>query len=265
MQAVNKDVYIVGEVWAEADIVGPYLKGIPALFNFDMGGLIIEAVNDGNGTRLASRHKEIEDFYKEINPDYIDATFLTNHDQNRIMSSVKNNSDKARMAAALLFTLPGSPYIYYGEEIGMLGMKPDPNIREPFIWDKEENDRIRATWIKPRFSTDSTVIGVNDQIKDNNSLLNHYKTLIELRNTSYALTYGDLLVVNQKNPALCTFIREDQRESLLIVHNLSSRNHTFNLPANLKSFNKVYFKNKEARVSNNQISVPAYSTVILNK
>lgn len=265
MQAVNKDVYIVGEVWAEADIVGPYLKGIPALFNFDMGGLIIEAVNDGNGTRLASRHKEIEEFYKEINPDYIDATFLTNHDQNRIMSSVKNNSDKARMAAALLFTLPGSPYIYYGEEIGMLGMKPDPNIREPFIWDKKENDRIRATWIKPRFSTDSTVRSVNDQIKDNYSLLNHYKTLIKLRNTSYALTYGDLLVVNQKNPALSAFLREDQKESLLVIHNLSSKNQTFNLPPDLKSFNKVYFKNKEARVSNNQISVPAYSTVILNK
>ena len=172
MKTVNKDVYIVGEVWASSEIVAPYLKGIPALFNFDMGGEIIKAVNEENGSQLVAKHKKIIDFYTSVNPDYIDATFLTNHDQNRVMSSVNNNPDKERMAIALLLTLPGSPYLYYGEEIGMLGKKPDEYIREPLLWNNKTEDQLRATWIKPRYSTDSTIVPVSVQLKDKSSLLN---------------------------------------------------------------------------------------------
>jgi alpha-amylase len=265
MRAINKDVYIIGEVWAPADIVGPYLKGIPALFNFDMGGEIIKAVNEENGSKLVTKHKGIVDFYKNINPDYIDATFLTNHDQNRVMSSVNDNIDKEKMAAALLLTLPGSPYLYYGEEIGMSGKKPDQYIREPFLWDKKENDKLRATWIKPRFSSDSTVIPVSDQLSDNSSLLNYYKTFIHLRNTSHALTYGDLAPVEIANPSICAFIRSDEKESLLVLHNLSAKIQTFRLQSNLQDFKLKYFDNKEARITNNQIQIPGYSTVILKK
>ncbi len=78
---------------------------------------------------LTFNHKKIRDFHKSINPEYVDATFLTNDDQNRIMSAVNNNMDKAKMAASILLTLPGSLYLYYGEEIGMQGKKPDQYIR----------------------------------------------------------------------------------------------------------------------------------------
>ncbi len=143
MKKVKNDVYIVGEVWAPSDIVAPYLNGIPALFNFDMGSAITKAVNEENADSLIIKHSKIIDFYKTVNPDYIDCTFLTNHDQNRILSSVGNDMNKAKMAAALLFTLPGSPYIYYGEEIGMLGKKPDQLIREPYLWNTASNDKYQ--------------------------------------------------------------------------------------------------------------------------
>jgi glycosidase len=158
---------------------------------------------------------------------------------------------------------PGSPYLYYGEEIGMLGKKPDQNIREPLIWDNKENDKIRTTWIKPRFSTDSTIVSVNHQLTDNNSLLNYYKSFIKLRNTSYALTYGDLLPVNQSNPAICAFIRSDEKESLLVLHNLSAKNQAFRLQTNQQEYNELYFMTKEAQMINKQILLPAYSMVII--
>lgn len=266
MKTVNKDVYIVGEVWAPADVVGPYLKGIPALFNFDMGGEIIKAVNEENGSLLVTKHKEIEDFYTKINPDYVDATFLTNHDQNRVMSSVNGNVDKEKMALALLLTLPGSPYLYYGEEIGMLGKKPDQNIREPILWDQKENDKARTTWIKPRFSTDSTIIPATRQMSDNNSLFSYYKSFIKLRNTSYALTYGTIIPVNIKNnPSLCAFVRSDKRESLLVIHNLSGKIQTLKTPSDLQDFKVIYFASKAAQTANGQVKIPPYSTVILAK
>ncbi|MBK8291612.1 MAG: hypothetical protein IPK96_12450, partial [Flammeovirgaceae bacterium] len=84
---------------------------------------------------LIRKYKEINDFYTSSTKDYIDATFLKNHDQNRIMSELGNDLSKAKVAAGILLTLPGTPYIYYGEEIGMQGLKPDEYIREPFIWD----------------------------------------------------------------------------------------------------------------------------------
>lgn len=266
MRTINKDVYIVGEVWAPADVVGPYLKGIPALFNFDMGGAIIKAVNEENGSELVVKHKKIEDFYGSINPDYVDATFLTNHDQNRVMSSVNGNIDKEKMAVALLLTLPGSPYLYYGEEIGMPGKKPDQFIREPFLWDKKGNDKLRATWIQARNSTDSTVVPASVQLTDKNSLFNYYKTYIQLRNKSYALTYGKLVPVNIASiPSVCAFVRSDENESLLVFHNLSKENQTVSMPSELQDYKAVYFANKEAQIKNKQVQIPGYSTVILKK
>jgi len=265
MKEVKEDVYIVGEVWASSDIVAPYLNGIPALFNFDMGSTITRAVNSGSESGLVAKHKEIVEFYQSVNPDYIDCTFLTNHDQNRILSSVDGNLDKAKMAAALLLTLPGSPYIYYGEEIGMLGEKPDPMIREPYLWDTKENDKMRTTWEKPRYSTDATVRPMAAQVDDEDSLLNHYKTFIRLRNTSSALTYGGLDTVDIANTSVCAFIRSDKDQSLLVLNNLSPGSQSIGLPEALRRYSSIFFANKDAQMNNGQVQIPGYSTVILTK
>ncbi|MDT8401666.1 MAG: alpha-amylase family glycosyl hydrolase [Bacteroidales bacterium] len=266
MKKVKEDVYIVGEVWASSDIVAPYLKGIPALFNFDMGSAIIEAVNEENANGLIEKHKGIIDFYTTVNPDYVDCTFLTNHDQNRILSSVDDNIDKAKIAAALLFTLPGSPYIYYGEEIGMLGKKPDQMIREPYIWNTASKDKYRTSWEEPEYSLESTVVPMEVQEMDTKSILNHYKSLIDLRNRSSALTYGRLEYVDAPgNPAICTFIRTDDQESLLVIHNLSDEKQVFNVTSKLQEYNKLYYANNDGGINKRLVEIPEYSTVILKK
>lgn len=265
MRKVNKDFYLVGEVWAPAEVVGPYLKGMPALFNFDMGSAIIRALNAEKGDSLAIMHKKIRDFYKGINPDYVDATFLTNHDQNRIMSAVNNDAAKARLAAAILLTLPGSPYLYYGEEIGMLGKKPDPFIREPFLWDVKAKDKYRATWEVPRNSTDTTVIPLAQQQKDKNSIYHHYKTFIQLRNNSKALTYGELEPVNVNNGTISAFIRSAEGESVMVLHNLSKTEVVITIPDERKDYSKLSFSSKPALLKNNSLTLPAYSTAILRK
>jgi glycosidase len=262
---VNKDFYLIGEVWAPAEVVGPYLKGIPALFNFDMGVAIIKALNNEKGDSLGIVHNKIRNFYKTINPDYIDATFLTNHDQNRIMSSLNNDMEKSKMAASILMTLPGSPYLYYGEEIGMQGKKPDQFIREPFLWDVKAKDKVRPTWEVPRNSTDTTVVPLAQQMKDKNSLYQHYKTVIQLRNGSKALTYGELEPVDLGNGVLCAFTRSSDEESVLVVHNLSKSPVTATLPGDLAGYNKIGFKKGEVTLKNTALSMPPYSTVIVRK
>lgn len=265
MLKVNKDFYLVGEVWAPANVVGPYLKGIPALFDFDMGEQILKAVNNANADSLAIRHKSIRDFYRSVNPDYVDATFLTNHDQNRVMSSLGNDMEKAKMAAAILMTLPGSPYLYYGEEIGMQGKKPDQNIREPFLWDVRPRDKVRPTWEVSKFSTDSTVTSLAQQKKYNESLFNFYRTLIHLRNNNTALTYGELEPVDMKNKSVSAFLRKTGEEAVLVIHNVSANELKLDLPAELKMYNRELYKSKSYSLKNNLLTLPPYTTVIFNK
>ena len=63
--------------------------------------------------------------------------FLRNHDQTRTLTELKGDVAKSRIAATLLLTLPGLPFVYYGEEIGMTGNKPDERLRTPMHWSRE--------------------------------------------------------------------------------------------------------------------------------
>ncbi|QCR23112.1 alpha-amylase family glycosyl hydrolase [Pontibacter sp. SGAir0037] len=265
MQKVKPDVYLVGEVWADAATVAPYTKGLHALFNFDMSYAMTNAARQERIDSLVIKLAQIRKYYNGVNPDFIDASFLTNHDQNRIMSELNGDLNKAKMASALLLTLPGSPYIYYGEEIGMTGKKPDEHIREPFIWEPGQEDNCRATWLEPRFSTEQTVSPVAVQLQNENSLLNHYKTFIQLRNSSKALTFGELEPVQLNNGSVGAFLRTHSDETLLVLHNLSGAEASVKLPDNLQGYTKPFFQSKDFSFQNSTLRLQPYATLILKK
>lgn len=264
MESVNQDVLLVGEVWADTEEVKPYLSGLPSLFNFDMGYAMMEAAETGYGADVAPLHAEILDAYHSVTDDFVDATFLTNHDQERVMSTL-NDENKVRVAANMLFTLPGAPYIYYGEEIGMFGEKPDPHIREPMLW-SDPPDEIRSTWIEPEYSNDDTVTPVSVQLADEESLLNHYKKMIALRNSRPALTYGELVPVTGMDEQLVVFLRRHEKDELFVIHNVGSDQLDVTLPQAYHDFFSVaYSCRQEQEVLNGRITVPPHSSVILQK
>jgi glycosidase len=265
MEKIKPDVYMVGEVWSPAKEVAPYLKGIPALFNFDLGVAIIKATKaEKDTTALVKTYKTIVDYYQSITPEYIDATFLTNHDQNRILSELDGDIEKLKMAAAILMTLPGTPYIYYGEEIGMLGIKPDEHIREPFLWDVEGADPNQTSWIEAKYSTDKTVRPFALQKEDENSIYNYYKRLIRLRNASHALSYGQLKYTDIKKKEIVSFIRVKDNESYLVIHNISKKEITLTMSEKNIGYKKIHFQSdKIAFVNNGKCFLPAHSTLIL--
>lgn len=265
MEKIKPDVYLVGEVWSQAKDVAPYLKGLPALFNFDMGYAITSVVNAGKDTvGLIKKYKEISDFYQSVTTEYLDATFLKNHDQNRILSELGNNQDKMRIAASILLTLPGTPYLYYGEEIGMLGAKPDEYIREPFIWDDGRQDTTQTSWSQPRYSTDQTVVPLSRQQNDPASLYNFYKKLIHFRNSSKALTVGKIDNADFTISEIISFTRQFDDEELLILHNISDVEVTLELDGKNSRFDDIKYDSKGGlKVNNGELKLPAFSTVIL--
>jgi alpha-amylase len=265
MIKIKPDVYLVGEVWSRAEEVAPYLKGLPALFNFDMGYAITEAVRQGvDSSGLIGKYKSISDYYNQSNREYIDATFLKNHDQNRILSELNGDLNKMKVAASILMSLPGTPYIYYGEEIGMIGTKPDEYIREPFIWDTESKDLMQTKWEKPKYSTDESVIPLAAQKNDPASLYSFYKRWITYRNSSDILTFGSIKETPIRVNELVSLIREKDGHSLLIIHNLSDVELTVSKTDELKEFSAIDFAtNTAAAIDPNELRIPAHSSVVV--
>jgi glycosidase len=263
MTKIKPDVYLVGEVYDMKEVVAPYLPGLPALFNFDFHYTLLESYRKEDGMLLAKKQKEVLDFYQNITEEFIDATFSSNHDQPRLLNSLDENPKKLKQAITILMSMPGAPYLYYGEEIGMLGKKPDENIREPFLWDIQANDTGRATWINAAYSRDEVVTPLAIQKSMSTSYFNHYRELIKLRNTNRALALGNLELFEGNLPQpIMAFYRNYEDQELLVIHNLSEIEHNIAIP---EEFKGVLFSFGNASLESGNVRVPAYASIILEK
>ncbi len=263
MEKVNPNVLLVGEVWTDGEEAKLYLPGLRSLFNFEMAGAILEAVESGRGADLAGRHARLREQYTEVTADFLDATFLSNHDQNRVMS-VLGDEDRARVAASLLLTMPGAPYLYYGEEIGMLGRKPDFFIREPMLW-QPQPDPARPRPRRVRHSTDDTVRPVSVQREDPESLWHHYRALIQLRHATPALHSGDLEPWTSLDDRLTGFVRRHPSGDALVLHNLSRHAVTVAVPTEFAGFRTILWTSTEGpELSGDEVVMPALSSLVLS-
>ncbi|MEY5130549.1 MAG: hypothetical protein RL734_616 [Bacteroidota bacterium] len=256
VESVRKDVYLVGEIVNADSIVTGYFSGLKANFHFDLGKQILSLLKEEKApSNFIEKLSASIAHHKAKRSDCIDAIFLTNHDQDRIMSELSGNEAKARLAASILLTLPGQPYLYYGEEIGMLGKKPDEAIREPILWTNTGKDSFTTTWEKLRFNLDDKN-SVESQIKNPNSLYHHYKELIALRHSTVDLHSGDIQTIDVKGDVLAY-----TRGNLLIVHNLTSKSVALNISQDY-ALHKHY-PNTQSKLSDNHLA--GYSTMIFQK
>jgi glycosidase len=161
---------------------------------------------------------------------------LSNHDRARVATRL--GADRARSAAVLLFTLKGTPTIYYGDELGMedvsipLGQLRDQRgLRQPGYGLGRDRARTPMRWNNTEYAGFSTVApwlpvgeGYQDQnaeamAEDPQSILNLYRRLIALRNSSRALLAGDYLPLRSTHGTIA-FVRTDSHESYLIAVNV---------------------------------------------
>ena len=131
IKGINEDSILVGEIWDSSFNVSNYAGALDSCFEFSIGDHIKDRINGGSINGFPDGYNRVKEIYEDENPDFVIAPFLKNHDQARIVSTFPD--DEGMKAAAVMYlTLPGTPFIYYGEEIGMEGGKPDEKIREPF-------------------------------------------------------------------------------------------------------------------------------------
>lgn len=221
-KAIHPDAMIVGEVWDETATMAEYLQGdeIDLSFEFYLAGLTIQAINDVNVSKL---NDQLALTY-ELIPEQQFATFLSNHDQDRVISQFGNDPQKARVAAAILLTAPGVPFLYYGEEIGMQGVKPDQQIRSPMQWSSTDFAGFStvAPWqpLNPAWE----IFNVETQNGDPSSMLNLYRTLIQARNQHVALRVGEMKLIDTGNNSVYSILRSSPEESILVLINLGNEN-----------------------------------------
>ena len=219
-KAINPEAMTVGELFGDGlNTIAQYIKNdqFDLAFNFQLANSFLESANTGKAGTLPSTLKVSD---KSI-PEHQYATFLTNHDQKRVMTQLGGDVNKAKLAAFFLLTSPGTPFIYYGEEIGMQGKKPDENIRLPMQWTSGENAGFTTgrPWRAP--ASDYKMVNVDAQTDVPDSLLEHYRALIQLRNKFSTMQTGDLIPLKSNKPAIYSAIRMDENGTFLILANLS--------------------------------------------
>lgn len=218
-RSIDAEAFSVGEAWTDNANVKEYIRTdseLDAAFNFDLSTAILKSLNEGNNTSIRFLlQTTVRDFPQQDN-----ANFLTNHDMPRVMNQLGEDVDKAKAAAGILLTAPGIPFIYYGEEIGMLGTKPDELIRTPMQWTAEEAAGFTEGVPWQAINSDYTDRNVQVQTGDQTSLLETYRTLIQLRNAHPALQTGDTYVAEARSTKLLSYLRASADETVLVVINI---------------------------------------------
>ncbi len=221
IRSVAPSSFTIGEMAdGSPEILSSYYPDqLDAYFAFDVASGTLESARTGAAAPFLSAVREANSRF----PAGRWSPFLSNHDQPRVMTALGNDRARARVAASAMLMLPGLPFVYYGEEIGMIGKKPDEQIRNPMQWSSEPGAGFTTgtPWESPQFDWRS--INVQAQDRDAGSLLNHYRRLIHLRNAHVALGSGDLAVGSASDSAIAVFVRRSPGETLMIALNFGAR------------------------------------------
>ncbi len=268
LKVMKPDVYLIGEVLSEADLVAIYYRALDHLFNFSSWWRLDWAINAGTGKYYANDIQTYLTQFKASNVNYVNTPKLANHDEDRTMSILKNNWSKAKLAAVVMLTQPGQPYMYYGEEIGMRNLKngDDANVREPFLWTTKASDTYRAKWRVSSTNIDANVPPLSLQQDDETSLYNVYVALLKLRNTYPALAEGDFTYVfpSALPDALSIYTRQKDEQRVMIIHNFSATEMEYEITNPLKNpiagFGGAYLKKDSTQYF---AILPAYSSLFI--
>lgn len=261
VKSVNKDAILVGEVWDSPYNNVEYTTSLDSFFEFSIGDYIKDEIFRHGIADFPDDYNSVKELYDEENPNFVMASFLRNHDQDRIFSSLGDDLFKMKTAACMYLTLPGTPYIYYGEEIGMIGGGKDENKRQPFIWDTDTSKN--TSW--EMSTNDENAIAVSVEEKDKDSLLNFYKDILRVRNNYSVLRYGKVEKSETSDENLMGMKRVYQNEEAYVIINASDKSGTVKVSEG--SYQVVYSnKGKEEDIkADSEITVDSEEILIVIK
>ena len=232
LKAIKPDIYCVGECWSGENEILEYYSAMNC-FNFAMSQAEGVVASAAKGFSLSTYTNYIASFQKKVlekNPEGMVMGFLSNHDMDRIAGAfiLENNM---RMAANLYLLAPGSPMIYYGEEIGIRGSRggenTDANRRLAMLWG--DGDLIRDPVGSTYLAKNQITTTVADQLADEGSLYNYYCELIAIRHKYPAIARGTYTALKSSQKNFGGFVIDYQGEELGLLHNNGTQEISFDL------------------------------------
>lgn len=273
----DPNIFMVGEVLSGDGDCTPFYEGLPALFEFQFWWDLRECLNAetiyraGYGQNFPSSLPYRWWNHKGVRDDAISTPKLANHDEDRTASTLGNYKPKIRLAAAVLLTSAGRPYIYQGEELGYWGTKSggDEYVRTPILWtpssssaaSKGVSNKVDWNMLKPEIS-------VERQAQDDASLLNLYRHFAYARSINKALADGypeaDELTTGGYDGHIAGWYlhSQDGTKDVLVLHNLSSYTIDVDRSAHGNNLSNLLVSAGKVEVSGYVVKMPAYSSVV---
>ena len=232
LRAIKPDLYAVAEVWDGDPITYPYFAALNC-FNFSMSQASGQIARAARGGYVSSYTEYVQQYIAEIqaqNPDAMPITFIANHDMDRTAGFLMTATGAAKVAANLSLLMPGSSFIYYGEEIGMLGSRggsnTDANRRLAMLWG--DDDTVKDP-VGANYSAKQANGTVKDQLSDPSSLYNHYKKLLALRKANPEIANGVFTSLEMKEGKVGGFLSEYEGKIVAVIHNTTNEQVTIDL------------------------------------
>ncbi|MBR4470776.1 MAG: hypothetical protein IKS54_05605 [Erysipelotrichaceae bacterium] len=216
---------------------------------------IANCVKSSDVNRFASYIQNYQSTLNTINPGSMPIPFISNHDMDRSAGYLNVANGQAYLAANLYILSPGSPFIYYGEEIGMKGSRgganTDANRRLAMLWG--DNDTVKD----PEGSTYELKNQINGTVKENldkkDSLLRHYSKLIRIRKLYPEIARGTYTKLDLGDSSLGGFRIDYDGQTVYLIHNATDAQQTIKLNDVSKllesaGFDQTEFKSGELKI-----------------
>lgn len=232
LRKINPEIYTVAEVWDSESTILRYTRSVDC-FRFSAAqaeGLLASTAKGGNVDRLTADTQRYLEEIRRIRPDAMNIFFLSNHDMDRAAGFLTLASRRMQMAANMYILSPGSPFIYYGEEIGLRGSRgasaTDANRRLAMRWG--DGDTVQDPEGSDYASqTGDTVAEMQD---DEKSLLNYYRRLLMIRRANPEIARGEYRALSFEDTNAGGFLCTWNGKTVGVFHNPGKKEAVLKMP-----------------------------------
>ena len=265
----DPNIFMVGEVLSGEDVCRPFYAGLPTVFDFQYWWTLRESLNNEGNNGFTGGMCDRFYRHRDVRADAIYTPKLSNHDEDRTATNLGRYMPKIRLAATVLLTSPGRPFIYQGEELGYWGNKSggDEYVRTPILWTPNiTSAALNGVYGKYDADMLQAPIDVLSQEEDAGSLLMLYRRFAYARNINPALADGDPEYdekTSGDNSVMCWYLHanDGSGKQVLVMHNVSRYSHTVERwPGD--NLSTVLVASEPVLVNGNQVTMPPYSSVV---
>jgi len=273
LKAYKPDIYCVGECWSNDSETLQYAEALNC-FNFQVAQGEGYISNAAKGKDINVYTKYVEKYQDQVLAANAEGgmmtSFIANHDMDRAAGYLTPATKQAHMAANLYLLCSGSPFIYYGEEIGLKGTRgsanTDANRRLAMLWGDEDTIKNpTGTTYDAKKQTNGTVA---DQLADEASLLRYYGKLLSLRKQYPEIARGDYKALDFGENTFGGFLITYNEGKTVLLHNTSTEEVVIDLtscsdfPAELKKI-AAYIGQGEASLKGSNLTLGPQTSVII--